>query len=168
MREKFIIKEVHRLDNLASDAPRVIEEVQRLKEELQLIRAERLAGVLVRSRGRWIEEGERPTKYFCGLEKRQYTKKYISSLEINGIQQNDQVAIMNYLKHFFEDVYQVKVRSRRLQDIKHLLGQNFPKLSSEENSEMEGLISFEEASSAMAKLHNDKSPGPDGFTPIFF
>ena len=136
-------------------------------EEFQLTRAERLEGALVRSRGRWIEEGERPTKYFCGLEKRQYTKKYISSLEIDGIQQHDQVAIMNYLKCFFEDVYQSRERSRNLGDIKHLLGRNFPILTAEENSALEGLITLEEASSAVTKLHNDKSPGPDGFTPNF-
>ena len=168
LREKFIIKEIRRIDNLASDDPTVIEGGQRLREEFQLMRAKRLEGVLVRSKGKWIEEGERPTKYYCGLEKRQYSKKYISSLEINGIQQNDQVAIMDYLKHFFEDVYQVRERPRKLEDIKHMLGQNFPKLSSKDNTEMEGLLSVQEASRAVAKLHNDKSPGPDGFTTIFF
>ena len=75
LREKFIIKEIRRIDNLASDDPTVIEGGQRLREEFQLMRAKRLEGVLVRSKGKWIEEGERPTKYFCGLEKRQYSKK---------------------------------------------------------------------------------------------
>ena len=48
-----------------------------------------------------------------------------------------------------------------------MLGQNFPKLSSKDNTEMEGLLSVQEASSAVAKLHNDKSPGPDGLTTNF-
>ena len=37
--------------------------------------------LLVRSRCKWIEDGENPTKYFLGLEKRNYvTYKNISRL----------------------------------------------------------------------------------------
>jgi hypothetical protein len=28
---------------------------------------------LVRSRAQWVDEGEKPTKYFCGLESKNYT-----------------------------------------------------------------------------------------------
>ena len=45
---------------------------------------------------------------------------------------------------------------------------NFPKLSDEERSAMEGRLTLGEASSAVSKLRNDKSPGPDGFSAIFF
>ena len=72
----------------------------------------KMKGVLVRAKARWIEEGERPTRYFCGLEKRQYTKKYISSLEINGKHTHDQTEILRYLKYFFEDAYKSKIRYR--------------------------------------------------------
>ena len=40
------------------------------KQELVAIRDKRMEGVLLRSRARWIADGEKITKYFCGLEKR--------------------------------------------------------------------------------------------------
>ena len=34
-----------------------------------------------RSKCLWVEQGERPTKYFFNLEKRNYNKRVISGLE---------------------------------------------------------------------------------------
>ena len=36
---------------------------------------------MFRSKCRWVEQGERPTKYFFNLERRNYNKKVISELE---------------------------------------------------------------------------------------
>jgi hypothetical protein len=36
---------------------------------------------LVRSRAQWVDEGEKPTKYFCGLESKNYTSKIIPKVE---------------------------------------------------------------------------------------
>ena len=37
-------------------------------------------GAIIRSRARWVEDGEKNTSYFFNLEKRQYSKKCISKL----------------------------------------------------------------------------------------
>ena len=39
--------------------------------------------MVFRSKCRWIEKGERPTKYFFNLEKRNCNKKTISELELD-------------------------------------------------------------------------------------
>jgi hypothetical protein len=36
---------------------------------------------MVRSRARWVEEGEKPTKYFCHLESRNFLNKTIKKVE---------------------------------------------------------------------------------------
>ena len=41
-------------------------------------------------------------------------------------------------------------------------------LLTDERMEIEGMLSVQEASSAVAKLHNDKSPEPEGFTSNIF
>ena len=38
--------------------------------ELIAIREKRIEGVLIRSKARWIANGEKVTSYFCSLEKR--------------------------------------------------------------------------------------------------
>jgi hypothetical protein len=35
----------------------------------------KLQGIYVRSRARWVEEGEKPSRYFCALESRNYSNK---------------------------------------------------------------------------------------------
>ena len=47
------------------------------KQELESLRAVRVQGQIVRSRMQWLSEGERPTKFFCKMETRNYLEKNI-------------------------------------------------------------------------------------------
>ena len=38
---------------------------------------------MIRAKCKYYEDGEKPTKYFCSLEKRNYTSKIIRKLSIN-------------------------------------------------------------------------------------
>lgn len=42
---------------------------------------EKAKGARIRSKAQWIENGEKPTKYFFALEKSRQSKKHISSLK---------------------------------------------------------------------------------------
>jgi hypothetical protein len=54
-----------------------------------------MKGKLVRSRAQWVDEGEKPTKYFCGLESKNYTSKIIPK-ELN-VNSKLQFIIINFL-----------------------------------------------------------------------
>ena len=54
------------------------------KNELLEIRKKKLKGKFIRSRAKWIEEGEKPTKYFCNMESRNFTSKLISRIELDN------------------------------------------------------------------------------------
>ena len=47
------------------------------KEILESYYEEKTRGVIIRARARWHEHGERSTKYFLNLEKRNHVKKHI-------------------------------------------------------------------------------------------
>ena len=49
------------------------------KAALEAIRQGRLEGILLRSRSRYYNMGEKPTKYFFGLEKRSYLNKLLQN-----------------------------------------------------------------------------------------
>ena len=51
------------------------------QKELPELRKKKMEGMLIRSRARWIEEGEKVSKYFCSLERRYYTSKIIRKIE---------------------------------------------------------------------------------------
>ena len=51
------------------------------KHQLQAIGNRRLEGMVVRSRVKWLQDGERASRYFCNLEKRNYTSRSMSFME---------------------------------------------------------------------------------------
>ena len=67
-----------------------LEQLKTKKHELEELRKEKLKGHYVRSRAKWIEEGKKPTKYFCNMELRKYISKLITKIELdNGEQITD-------------------------------------------------------------------------------
>ena len=76
------------------------------KEQLENIRSKTMEGVLIRSKARWIGEGEKTSQYFCNLEKRHYTSKRMTSLiKDNGIETNDNDEIVNEVRTFYKQFY---------------------------------------------------------------
>ena len=57
--------------------------VQAYKDQLEDIRKPIINGLIVRSRTRWYEDGEKSSKYFLGLEKRNAMRKTVTVLR-NG------------------------------------------------------------------------------------
>ena len=86
-RELVIKEEMDRLDHIIcsnSDITSLDEELKQydsLKKELQQIYKNKGEAAKFRSKCMWTEKGERPTKYFFNLEKRNYSRKVISELE---------------------------------------------------------------------------------------
>lgn len=73
------------------------------KEELRLLRQQNIEGMIVRSKIKWIQEGERPSKYFCHLEKRNFVQKHLSFIEKeDGEVLFDQDEIVKEMKDFCE------------------------------------------------------------------
>ena len=47
------------------------------KQKLEILQIDKAKGAQIRSRVKWVEEGERNTKYFCNLEKYRGKKKIL-------------------------------------------------------------------------------------------
>ena len=45
------------------------------KAELETFRQQNIKGEMVRARGNWLKDGEKPTKFFCNLENRNFIEK---------------------------------------------------------------------------------------------
>ena len=79
--EKELISNIESLESNLTDTN--LNEIENLKEELYRIRKNKMEGVLVRARAKIIEDDEKPTNFFCNLEKYNYTSKIVSKLETN-------------------------------------------------------------------------------------
>ena len=135
---------------------------------LQSIRDERTRGVIIRSRLRWYEEGERSTAYFFGLEKRQYNEKNIKRLVLeDGSEIRDTNSILKEQCKFYRKLYE-RNDDRIDKWMESIPLENRKQLNEEEKSGLEGPITFQEMSTALKNMPNNKSPGTDGFTVEFF
>ena len=123
-----------------------------------------------------MEEGEKPTKYFSNLEKRNYEKKTISQIKLNnGQKTTDPQLIQKEIESYFSRLYKTKIcDSARPQQTEAL--QNFietldlPKLiiSDEEQTNLEHELTLEEIKNTLLSFQNNKTPGEDGFTKEFY
>ena len=139
------------------------------QQELENIRKRKLQGNYVRSRAKWVEEGEKPSKYFCTLESRNFTNKIIPRLENNeGRVIHEQSEILRETKSFYEQLYRKTEVNGSFDFINELNFQDIPKLSHTESDSLEGEITLEEASKTLYKMKSNKSPGSDGFSAEFF
>ena len=75
--EKQLVEEIQTLELNKADNE---ETITMKSERLETLRQNKLAGSLIRARANWIENGEKPTRYFCGLENRHFTNKNIKKL----------------------------------------------------------------------------------------
>ena len=81
--------------------------LQRAKDDLKVLREEAIEGLIVRSKAKWQREGEKCTKYFCSLEKRNYVEKTMSKLKLDddGNFTTDTARILKEQEKFYKELY---------------------------------------------------------------
>ncbi len=137
-----------------------------LKQQLDDLHFEKGIGAHVRSRVKWIEEGERSTQYFIGVEKKRQNINAIKSLKENNVTLTEDTDILNAAKRFYTDLY--STTSPCTQRISEYIDNiNLPNLSPEQQQECEGDITIQECEDAIGKIKANRSPGEDGI-PIEF
>ena len=142
--------------------------LQRKRNELQDIRNKKMEGVKIRSRARWISDGEKVTKYFCNLENRNFVSKCMNSLKNKeGEIISEQSEILKETMQFYKKLYSIK--DRNATDLESLLGNyDIPRLCESNKNKLEGPITYSELLFCLKKTSNNSSPGFDGYTYEFF
>jgi exonuclease III len=166
---KTVIKDLEDMEDTRNteDSNSTLEE---LKKELEDIRIEKLKGALIRSKAKWIDESEKPTEYFCSLEKRNYTNKIIQRVEKeDGEIITNQDNILEETCKYYENLYQIKKTQGELREWESdKVFDNIRKLTIEEANSLEGELTYKETAEILRKMNNNTSPGSDGFTTEFF
>lgn len=104
-KEQSLLSQINQLEEKYEEN---IETINLKKKELENIRNHKLMGNIVRSKAKWISEGEKPTNYFLNLENRHFTNKIVPKLlkedstdEITS-QNNILLEIENYYKNLYQ------------------------------------------------------------------
>ena len=79
-------------------------------------------GIGIRSRENWLKDGEKASKFFCNLEKHNYTEKSIKKLKDND-ENNiyNQKSILTEIKNFYEKVFAEQKSENEKLDLKALM-----------------------------------------------
>ena len=170
-KENILVKKLEAIEktldkNIVSESPEYYEYIQ-TKGEWENIVKKRTNGILLRSKAQWIEEGEKNTKYFVNLEKRNYEKKHIKKLiDEKGTEIIEEEKIIKEQQNFYENLYTTKVGNKNIEfgNPKN----NIPQLDQKLKDICDSPLTIEECGAALKKLQNNKSPGADGFTTNFF
>ncbi len=148
-----------------------LEGMKNTKLALDLYSLQLAQGAQVRSRIRWIEEGEKSTKYFLNLEKANASTKVITALkDSNGHLHLDQNNILSLQHQYFSQVYSKKFDLTAVtDDLERFCDTlDIPQLSERERAACEGPVTLMELEHALIQLNPASSPGSDGLTPHFY
>ena len=92
LQRKMQIAQTQLEQNPCDELKNIFEEC---KAELENFYEEKANGLIVRARARWHEYGEKSTKYFLSLEKRNYSRKHIRKLCLSGVITKDYQKILD-------------------------------------------------------------------------
>ena len=140
-----------------------------LKQHLDEQYENKSRGYQVRSRSKWIEQGEKSKSSFLGLEKARQASNCIKCLkDETGTTHHSDDAILNVARSVYEKLYQSNASTSDDIDtyFKFLTTENL--LSDEDSLHCEGLVSLNECTIVVKKMKGNKSPGLDGITIEFY
>ena len=166
--ENNLVKEIADLEY--NPCPNNLTILEDKKQKLENIREQTTQGIIIQSRAQWLNEGEKPSKYFCSLEKYNFVEKTIRCVQLdNGTKITDQKEILKELAAFYTRLFSPKNAFAQYSDIEHTLKNlKLRNLTHLEASNLEGELKLEEINKVLSKMKNNKSPGVDGFPAEFF
>ena len=145
-----------------SPSPQIEQNINLIKNDIDEIITEKTKGMIIRSKAEWYEEGEKPTKYFLNLEKRNYNNKTISRLKLGDSFAEDKKHILSELQEFYQKLYSSKSDTEDTTKINEadqiFLRNDAPKLTDEEKATIEGLLSENEVLEAL-ETYKEQNPG---------
>ncbi|KAJ8027348.1 hypothetical protein HOLleu_32474 [Holothuria leucospilota] len=106
--EQNLLDQISKLEQQNANFPSVFchNKLTEARAALEALYDYKLKGTVVRSRARWSEEGEKNTKYFLNLEKRNRSMNSINELILSsGISISAHSDIMGEVKRFYSELY---------------------------------------------------------------
>ena len=112
-KEKRILEDLHILESLSNPSEEDIKNISIKQKEIQDDRAAANEGRIIRSRVRWYEEGEKNSRYFLNLEKRNFDSKLIPCLKVGESEFKSNDEILSALTEHFVNLFRNTMKAAR-------------------------------------------------------
>ena len=139
--------------------------LQDKKKELEEIRNKKVKGNMVTSRMQWLHQGEKPSKFFCNLENKNFIEKTVKKVQLtNGSFIIEQKEVLNQIKDYYANLF--KNKDDQLSDL------NFDDLGlvpvkGNGNIDLGLPLTIKEVGYVLKQMKSNKTPGIDGITSEF-
>lgn len=142
-------------------------ELDEATQELHRLQSAALEGSVIRSRVKWMLEGERPTRYFLGLEKSRAASSTFAAVRCrDGSVATAGPLMADAAADFYQELYtpESDVHPGALE---HIL-RHVPSLPPDVAAPLGAPLSLEELSVALRKSPRGRAPGADGLPVEFY
>ena len=155
LQKKFQAAQIQLQQNPCEEFEEILD---KCKTELEKFYDEKANGLIVRSRARWHEHGE----------KSNHTRKH-RKLCLSGVISTNYEKIIDSSSNYYKSLHSRKINTVQHDKLEHFLGQaSILKLSEDERLSCEGRITIEECVKALDTFENGKTPGNDGIPTEFY
>ncbi|KAJ0029318.1 hypothetical protein NQD34_004315 [Periophthalmus magnuspinnatus] len=137
-----------------------------LQNKLDDLYKKRAEGAFVRSRLKWLEEGESNSSYLFQLEKHRAKSNTLHQLNIDGQVTSEPPKIAKFVSSFYSKLYAPNDSSEIPEPFLNNI--NSQTIQPSERDLCDLPVSTHEILTSISKLKNNKSPGPDGLTGEFY
>ena len=149
--------------------PEILSKIENIKSDINNIMQRKAHGAAIRSRTRYFEYGEKNSKYFLNMEKRNSNKHNITKLQIGDKVVIDPDIILQEQSNFYKHLY--TGNSKNVCDYgieKEFFESNQPKLSEIDAQYCDSDITMQEIYDILQTFPDNKAPGTDGFPGEFY
>ncbi|MCP3888847.1 MAG: hypothetical protein GY702_08215 [Desulfobulbaceae bacterium] len=168
--EKNLNQTLNEIDVKISEKPSIelMEKRNQLCETIKKIENQKIKGAAIRAKDLWYEEGEKSSKYFFSLEKKNAIKSYVRKLyneKTKKIECNP-FRVLEIQKQFYSNLYSKKESNKT--QVNYFLNGNIKKLSEMEKKFCEKELTPDGLKEALDTFKKNKTPGNDGITVEFY
>lgn len=157
-----------KISETPADKDLLLSQLHETRHRLDNITSIEIQGIITRARLQWVEEGERSTKYFLGLEKSASKKKSLTNLVSDaGEILTSQDEISGHVVAFYQSLFSSR-KPRKIDIQNYLRDSNLSMIDDDLKSFIDRPLSVEELTPVVGSLKNNKSPGWDGLTSEFY
>lgn len=136
-----------------------------IKEQIAQLHLDMHRGTLIRSKSLYLDNQEKPSRYFLKTETTHGQNKHIKEINHNNTKITTSEKILDTFKDYYETLFTKEPINEML--LPEFL-ENLPNLSDESKEICEGPITYSECLQTLKQMKNNKSPGPDGLTKEFY
>lgn len=143
-------------------------EVKEIQLKIDQIYIELAKGAFVRSRAKWLEEGETNPNYFFALEKRNGQRKSLNMLSINGSNCTDQKLISDSVFSFYSSLYKSECNNFSCEIFIDKIKIFIATIDEDLKKTCDAKLTKEEIKTALFSMKKGRSPGIDGLSVEFY